>query len=377
MNKVIGAVAVVAILGGSLVISTPTASAQQPEVCYSISVVHEARYKRVIAGEKETFRTEYRFRSRTKLHGSKEVKYVKGYDFVGGGTTKVDGQTVAGHWVKSEGWHQIPDVIINIVWGAAGVPENLVGGSEGNPKGSVPLTVYGGPSVSVPYYAEKVETDAGYTDWGPWSDWSTDDPGGDTSTREVDSRKVGNGDATPDETSYYLPGGGESSTLGEANWTTDLPGEKWTFIDQRDREIKVEVECPPPPPPAATKVTLKVQVDKYSTSTKKLRSKAAGYDNDGKLKKGEDRPHYGKSSWEIVTVTGTTETTKAEWLAKINKATKKVPNLTSSSKWSANAAKGRKSITVAWIISGDGKPTAWYYEHTKTNVAQRFFASNR
>ncbi|HMR22475.1 MAG TPA: hypothetical protein PKE46_10090, partial [Micropruina sp.] len=81
MNKVIGAVAVVAILGGSLVISTPTASAQQPEVCYSISVVHEARYKRVIAGEKETFRTEYRFRSRTKLYGSKEVKYVKGYDF--------------------------------------------------------------------------------------------------------------------------------------------------------------------------------------------------------------------------------------------------------------------------------------------------------
>ena len=55
----------------------------------------------------------------------------------------------------------------------------------------------------------------------------------------------------------------------------------------------------------------------------------------------------------------------------------KVPNLKSGKKWTAKAAKGRTSITVAWIISGDGKPTAWYYKHTKTNVAQRFLGSNR
>ena len=371
MHKMIGALAATAaILGGSLVISAPLAAAQEQNACYSTSTVHESRYKRVVPGEKETFTTEYRFRSRTKLYGSKEIKSVEGYDFVDGGTTKVNGQTVAGHWVKSSGWHQIPDVIINIVWGKDGVPERYLG------TGTVSLSAYGGPGVTVKYQAEKVETDAGYTDWGPWSDWSTDNPGDDTETRDVGSREVGNGDSTPDQISYYLPGGGKSSNLSDANWTTDIPGEGWTLIDERNRETKTQVECPPTPP-TAKKVTLKVQVDTYSTKTSKLRSKAAGYDNDGLLRKGEDKPHYGKSTWEIVTVSGTTETTKSEWLAAINKATKKVPNLTSSSKWSAKAAKGRKAITVAWIISGDGKPTAWYYKHTKTNVAQRFFASNR
>ncbi len=373
MNKMIGAVAATAaILGGSLVIAAPAASAQSPAACYSTSVVHESRYQRVVKGERETFTTEYRFRSRTKLYGSKEIKSVEGYDFVEGGTTKVNGQTVAGHWVKSSGWHQIPDVIINIVWGKDGVPERYLG------SGNVSLSSYGGPNVTVKYNAEKVMTDDGHTAWGPWSNWSTTDPGKSTDTLDVDDpRKTGNQDGTPDRTFYYLPGGGESKDLSAANWTTDIPGEKWTFIDERGREVKTPAECPPPPPPAAKKVTLKVQVDKYSTATSKLRSKAAAYDNDGLLRKGEDKPHYGKSTWEIVTVTGTTETTKAEWLSKINKATKKVPNLTSSSKWSVKAAKGRTSITTAWIISGDGKATAWYYKHTKTNIAQRFFASNR
>lgn len=134
-----------------------------------------------------------------------------------------------------------------------------------------------------------------------------------------------------------------------------------------------------PTPPAPHKVTLKVQVDKYSTATSKLRSKAASYDNDGLLNRSEDRPHWGKSVWEIVTVTGTVNTTKAQWLAKINAATKKLPDLKSGKRWSVAAIKaaGLKSITQAWVISGDGKPTAWHAGHTKTGVAQRHFASNR
>ena len=120
-------------------------------------------------------------------------------------------------------------------------------------------------------------------------------------------------------------------------------------------------------------------MDTLSTSTAKLRSLAAGYDNDGLLKKGEDCRHYGHSRWEIVTVTGTSNTTKAQWIAKINAATKKAPDVKGSTHWSNSAlkARGAKSITTAWIVSGDGKPTAWYAGHTSTNTAQRFFANSR
>lgn len=115
----------------------------------------------------EVSHTEYRFQSRVALFGSKEIKSVTGYDFVDGGTTNVDGHTVAGHWVVSAGVHQIPDVIINIVWGPGGVPAQYLG------TGSVNLSTYGGPNKTVVYTAVKVATDAGYTDFGPWSDWST------------------------------------------------------------------------------------------------------------------------------------------------------------------------------------------------------------
>lgn len=122
------------------------------------------------------------------------------------------------------------------------------------------------------------------------------------------------------------------------------------------------------------KVTLKVQVDRYSTKTAKLRNRAAGYDNDGLLKKGEDRGHKGKVA-EIVTVVGTVKTSKAEWLAKINAATKKVPDLRSDRRWSSSAIRKAKAktITVAWIISGDGKPDAW----PDGSVAQRHLGSDR
>lgn len=133
------------------------------------------------------FVTEYRFQTRTKLYGSKEVKDVKGYDFVSGGTTIVDGQVVAGHWVQSPGWHTIPDVIINIVWGPGGVPDSVLG------EGEVNLRVYGGPNVTVKYNAHEVQTDEGYTDWGPWSDWSTINPGPSTATRNVETRQVQDG----------------------------------------------------------------------------------------------------------------------------------------------------------------------------------------
>jgi len=153
--------------------------------------------------------TQYRFRDRVERpDNTVERKFVLGYDFVAGGTTRVNGKTIAGQWIESPGWHQLPDVITNAVWGTGGVPANLLGGSEAKPKGDVPLSTYGGPNIAVKYYASLITIDGGYTDYGPWSDWTTTNPGTDTATRDADTKTV----VTP-----YKDGA----------WTTDTPGAPW------------------------------------------------------------------------------------------------------------------------------------------------------
>jgi len=184
----------------------------------------EYQFSKVIPGSTEeshkeyTYQkseTQYRFRNRVaRPDNTLERKFIKGYDFVSGGTTRVNGNTVAGHWVQSAGWHAIPDSIINVIWGSGGVPSNLLGGSEAHPKGNVSLSTYGGPGVSVPYYASLITISGGYTDWGPWSDWTTTNPGGDTNTRSVESKNV---------TVLYKDGA----------WTTDTPGGSWQKSGER------------------------------------------------------------------------------------------------------------------------------------------------
>lgn len=148
----------------------------------------EPCYVTIPATESEYTWTEevqqWQFRTRAPLYGSKEVKEVYGYDFVDGGTVTIQGEIVAGHWVVSPGWHTIPDVIINIVWGEDGVPASVLG------TGNVNLSFYGGPGVSVQYNAHEVETDAGFTDWGPWSDWTSSNPGAGTDLMNVGTRTV-------------------------------------------------------------------------------------------------------------------------------------------------------------------------------------------
>lgn len=122
-----------------------------------------------VPGTDAVTHTEYGFRTRVQLFGSKEVKSVKGYQFVSGSTTKVNGVTIPGHWVAadSDTYYDIPDVVVNAVWGPSGVPSSVLG------TGNVNLSVYGGPNHTVAYKAVKVTTSAGYTDWSDWSDWST------------------------------------------------------------------------------------------------------------------------------------------------------------------------------------------------------------
>jgi hypothetical protein len=167
-----------------------------------------------------------------------ERKYVEGYDFVDGGSVTFRDQdnhwqTVSGHWVASSGWHQIPDSVINAYWGAGGISQGLLGGSEDHPKGTVPLSVYGGPNVSVYYYASQVTITGGYTDYGPWSDWSTTNPGPATDTMDVQTQQVSNHDGTAEYTLYYVHGSAPSTHVDDATWETTAPGSPWVQFDER------------------------------------------------------------------------------------------------------------------------------------------------
>jgi hypothetical protein len=254
LKKLLAAVAVMALAAGLTVVTTSAADAAttvpDPHSGQCIvDVVHhpavaeqshqEFQYQQVVPGHAATQHQEWRFQTRVaRPDNTVERKYVQGYDFVDGGSVAFrdqtgHSQTVSGHWVASSGWHQIPDSVINAYWGSGGINDNLLGGSEASPKGSVPLSVYGGPSVSVKYYADKETISGGYTDYGPWSDWSTTNPGASTATMNVDSRWVVDSPATLDQTVYYLPGGGQSTALSDANWTVDVPGSPWSKINQR------------------------------------------------------------------------------------------------------------------------------------------------
>ncbi len=254
LKKILAAVAALA-LGAGFVVATGFASADAaavagpPDGQCVVNVIHhpavaevwhpESRYVHVIASVTEVHHTEWRYQTRVQRpDNTVERKFVEGYDFVAGGSVTFNdstghSQTVSGHWVVSAGWHQIPDSVINAYWGSGGITASLLGGSEANPKGPVPLSVYGGPNVNVSYYASQVTISGGYTDWGPFSDWSTTDPGSSTLILNVESRVVIDTQGVTGGTYYYLTGGGTSSTLTNANWTTDTPAAPWTLIDTR------------------------------------------------------------------------------------------------------------------------------------------------
>ncbi|GEM_PF-1963395 len=215
--------------------------------------------------------TEWRFRTRVPLYGEKEIKDVKGYDFVSGGTTRVNGHVIPGHWEPSPGWHTIPDVVINAVWGPDGIPDNVLG------EGNVNLRVYGGPNVVVRYNAHKVQTDEGYTDWSDWSDWSTTNPGPETDTRDVETRSV------QDEPLYQRERSAEEPPRGnypDIPWTK-IPGtdegcyecpEGTEWVDEDgDGEVD-EGECEVPEEPTPASGNLDVDCKRIVTGVMNARS---------------------------------------------------------------------------------------------------------
>ena len=233
----------VAFAGGS---DGPTPD--EPAVCEGSPAVlgHEwqqqRRTREHVPAVEEVKHKEWRFQTRTPLYGSKEVKEVKGYDFVDGGSVRVNGQSISGHWVASAGWHVIPDSIINAVWGESGVPEQYLG------TGRVSLSSYGGPNVTVDYKAHKVTTGEGFTEWGPWSDWSTTNPGGSTETRNVDSRWVVTVEAVPAHYTAWSEWADHGEVVRTDEHTepalpadTDVIEHRWVYVG-----TYVRIEAAPP-----------------------------------------------------------------------------------------------------------------------------------
>lgn len=409
------------------IIENPNLCLVSPEwteyIKHEAEKVHETRWSQTYVPKHTEYRfkkwtreivqnehTEYRYKTRVWVEKYLEVKEVDGYDFVDGGTTTVRGKTVSGHWIKKAGWHEIPATILNIVWGSDGPPDSVLG------NGSVNLSVYGGPSVTVQYKAYKKDF-SGWTEYGPWSDWSS------TKVTETDERKVETRTVKDDETytdwvfvkwtewgtdfnkvdtdtrkytdresrvvedelaiQFYNPKGEPTLDLTEKNWTEKAPNPigNWKLVDERDRVIKdawveeilhpaVWEECVNEEPNDKL-ITKTFQVDTYSNPSKKLAKKAAKYDNDRRLKWGEDKAHYGKSKWQIIKIALPTNAKAYEWMRAINTATTKkgIKNITSLQ--TVKTVKKGQKLTVAWEV----KKNSWLIGRGKSKRApQVFFA---
>ena len=395
MNKFVNVLVAAAVAAtGALFAPTAQAAPEQQKVCYDITYVHEKRWSREVPGQDAVTHKEYKY-SKTipAVDGVKEYKYKKWvndyktkYQYakqVRGVVQQKDNGQDRWHdtgqtfdwtwWVGGNTQWSIQNVDVLESGQHSGIQKEWTEGN-GHKHWRWKTTEYryvkNGETQQVPdggHYEYKWLTadEAGWTKTGEsrWKtepqpektvlynngEWTTDTPG--EPWERIDFRTVTDSEAVPGYTIYYVSGGDHTRTLGDSNWTTDTP-EGWTFVDERKREVKNEIPCVNPP----KRITKRFQVDTYSNPTTKLANKAASYDDDGRLKYGEDRPHYGHSRWQIVSVVGYDNWTKAQWITAVNKATTRsgVGNVTSTSH-AGKVKKGQK-LTVAWEIKKDSWP---------------------
>lgn len=343
MNKFVNVLVAAAVAAtGAIFAPTAQAAPEQQEVCYDITYVHEKRWSKEVPGEKEVSHQEYKYERqvadyKTQYHFRKYTQTKT--------RTKIQDSQYKWHWSE---------------WSAYGEwtpwqPETHTSWEDSKEPLGQPA-YHGGGGQNDNYYRQWQARWDGQTkeikvgSHTESSGWVKSKPEGDGWTK-VDERTVVDSEAVPGYTIYYVSGGDHTRTLGESNWTTDTPA-GWTFVDERDREVKNEIPCVNPP----KRITKRFQVDTYSNPTTKLANIAASYDNDGRLKYGEDRPHYGHSRWQIVSVVGYDNWTKAQWITAVNKATTRagVGNVTSTHHV-GKVKKGQK-LTVAWEIKKDSWP---------------------
>ena len=96
-------------------------------------------------------------------------------------------------------------------------------------------------------------------------------------------------------------------------------------------------------------MTRTFQVDRYRPRTAAQARLVARLDDDGRLGYREDRPLWGASDWQFVTVTVPSDATSAQLIAAIDAKTNRVVGDVSTTRRLSSARAGR-GYTVAWEL---------------------------
>lgn len=100
-----------------------------------------------------------------------------------------------------------------------------------------------------------------------------------------------------------------------------------------------------------------MQVDTYDRATARLARTLPLIVADRRLRWREDRPFWGRSSYEFVSVRLPADATEAQWVAAVNAATRHSPDVRSTS---SRIPVTRGRITIAWRLTGTATPKrAW------------------
>ncbi|WP_168582249.1 VaFE repeat-containing surface-anchored protein [Gephyromycinifex aptenodytis] len=132
-------------------------------------------------------------------------------------------------------------------------------------------------------------------------------------------------------------------------------------------------ETPTQTKPAGRMVTRTFQVDRYMPKNAAQARVVASLDNDSRLGYREDRPLWGASRWQFVTVSVPANATKAQVIKAINaKTTRAVGDVRTTAKLSTAKAGG--SYVVAWELGRGAKASPKLAWGARKNVSQIFIA---
>lgn len=141
------------------------------------------------------------------------------------------------------------------------------------------------------------------------------------------------------------------------------------------KPVPVKESIPRPtvkPSPASRPKTVSrtFQVDRYTPRTHAAARVVGRLDDDRRLTYREDKPLWGMSKWEIVTIQVPADATTAQVMQALNKATGKVGDVRTTSR--LGSIKRGQSVTMAWELGRGATASAPWGPRGK--VAQTFFA---